>query len=291
MFDFRLLVFHTVAQRLNFTKAAQELFITQPAVTKHIREIETHFKVQLFERHGTRIQLTHAGALLLQHTHQLFSLYMNSLSSRKSGKLRIGASTTIAQYLLPPVLAAFHQRYRDIKVEMTICNTGQVEKLLQDKDIELGIIEGHSRNSHFRYSDFVNDELVLVSRKNHSLAKKGSLMPDDLKQIPLLLREPGSGTLEVIAHALKPFNIKLSDLSNEMQLGSSESIKLYLLHSDCLAFLSIHSIIKELQYNELTILDVKGLKMERLFSFIQQHGDTEALPDLFIKFASHYNFR
>jgi len=297
MFDFRLQVFHTVAKRLNFTKAAEELFITQPAVTKHIHEIENHFKVKLFERNGARIKLTAAGSTLLQYTDQLFSIYrnlefdINAFTQRHSGKLRIGASTTVAQYVLPPVLAGFHKKFNEIEVVLSINNTGQIEQALINKDIDLGIVEGQSKSNLLKYSAFIKDELVLVGKINHRLIKKGSIKPDELLKTPLLLREPGSGTLEVIAHALKSVNIKVSELQNEMQLGSTESIKSYLLHADCLAFLSIHSILKELHNKEVGIIDVKGLSIDRMFYFIQEHGQAESLPDLFMKFARHYNFR
>ena len=297
MFDFRLQVFHAVAKRLNFTKAAEELFITQPAVTKHIHEIENHFKVKLFERNGTKIKLTPAGETLLQYTGELFTVYrnlefeLNTFTQRHTGKLRIGASTTVAQYVLPPVLAAFHKKFKDIKVILSINNTEQVEQALQNKNIDLGIIEGQSKNNLFKYTEFVKDELVLVANSNHPLSKKEIIKPEELLKIPLLLREPGSGTLEVIAHALKPFGIKISQLQSEMQLGSTESMKLYLMNSDAMAFLSIHSILKELQNKDCCIIDVKGLQIERHFYFIQQHGESQALPDLFMKFARHHNFR
>lgn len=294
MFDFRLQVFHTVARRLSFTKAAAELYITQPAVTKHIREIETHFKLQLFERKGTRIKLTPAGETLLTYTEELFTVYrnlefeMNSFTQRHSGKLRIGASTTVAQYVLPPVLAAFHQKFTDIKVSLITNNTEQIEQALQSKSIDLGIIEGQSRNALFRYTEFIKDEIVLVANANHPLAKKQAIKPEELLKIPLLLREPGSGTLEVLAHALKPLGIKISQLQKEMQLGSTESMKLYLLNSNAMAFLSVHSILKELQNKACTIIDVKGLSIQRNFNFIQLHGQPETLPDLFMKFARHH---
>jgi len=136
----------------------------------------------------------------------------------------------------------------------------------------------------------VKDKLVLVAGIDHPLAKKEMIKPEDLLKIPLLLREPGSGTLEVIAHALKPLGIKISQLQNEMQLGSTESMKQYLLNSDAMAFLSVHSIGKELQNKECCIIGVKGLNIERSFYFIQQHGQAASLPDLFMKFARHYNF-
>ena len=297
MFDFRLKVFHTVAKRLNFTKAADELCITQPAVSKHIQELEIYFKIKLFNRNGNKISLTDAGEVLLQYTNQLFALYgnlefdLNTLKQTHSGILRIGASTTIAQYVIPPLLAAFHKKFADIGVSLTINNTEQIEQALQNKDIDFGIIEGMSRNALFKYTEFIKDEIVLVSAVNHPLAKKQLITLKELPEIPLLLREPGSGTLEVIAHALKPAGIKISDLHTEMQMGSTESIKSYILHSDCMAFVSIYSVLKELKNNEITIIDVKGLTINRSFHFIQSQGETEALPDLFMEFARHYNFR
>src|SRR6202022_4857517 len=166
MFDFRLQVFHAVARRLNFTKAAEELFITKPAVTKHIHEIENTFKVKLFERNGTKIKLTPAGETLLQYTGHLFAVYrnlefeMNALSRQHSGTLRIGASTTLAQYVLPVVLASFHKRFKDIKITLTINNTEQIEQALQKKEIDLGLIEGRSKQSAIKYTEFIKDKIV-----------------------------------------------------------------------------------------------------------------------------------
>jgi len=297
MFDFRLQVFNTVANRLNFTKAAEELHITQPAVTKHIHEIEHHFKIKLFERKGTKIKLTPAGITLLQYTNQLFVIYrnlefeMNTLAQHHSGILRIGSSTTVAQYVLPPVLAAFHQKFKDLQLKLAINNTETIEHALNAQQIDLGIIEGQSKNIQFKYTEFIKDELVLVANTKSILAKKQLITAEELLKIPLLLREPGSGTLEVIAHALKPIGIRLEDLKTEMELGSTESIKRYLLNADCMAFLSIHSILNELERKELTVIDIKGVSIARNFYFIQEHGQAATLPDLFMKFARHYNFR
>jgi DNA-binding transcriptional LysR family regulator len=297
MFDFRLQVFDTVARRLNFTKAAEELFITQPAVTKHIHELESYFKTKLFERNGSKITLSAAGETLLQYTTQLFTVYrslefeMNALVQQHRGKLRIGASTTVAQYVLPPVLASFHKKFKDIKVTLTTGNTEFVEQRVQNKEAELGIIEGRSRKTALKYTQFIKDEIVLVSGINNPLAKKPEISLNDLKKISLLLREPGSGTLEVITHALKPLGMKISDLRIEMQLDSTESMKNYLLYSNSMAFVSLHSVLKELRNKECCIIDVKGLSIERYFYFIQPFGQPESLVDLFMKFAAHYNFR
>jgi len=297
MFDFRLKVFYTVAKRLNFTKAAEELCITQPAVSKHIQEIESYYKIRLFERNGNKIHLTKAGGVLLHYCNQIFGLYgslefdLNALTEIFKGKLRIGASTTIAQYVLPPLLADFHKRYEDIQISLTISNTEQIEQALNNNSIDFGIVEGQAKNTLFKYTEFIRDEIVPVVAANHTLASQKEISINQLLTTPLLLREPGSGTLEVIAHALKPHNIKLSDLKCEMQLGSTESIKSYLLHSNCMAFLSIHSILEELKNNKLQIVDVKDLNLDRTFHFIQLHGETEGLPEVFIEFARQYNFR
>jgi DNA-binding transcriptional LysR family regulator len=292
-FDFRLQVFHTVAQRLNFTRAAKELFITQPAVTRHIHELEQHFKVKLFERNGTHIRLAPAGKRLLQHTEELFAVYrnlefdMSSFTQGFSGRLFLGGSMTTAPYIIPPILADFHSRYTEVQVSLIAGNTQQIEQALEDQQIDLGIVEGYSRNSSIKYTEFMKDEIVLVSNPAHPLAKKQSIRPEELTRIPLLLREPGSGTLEVLAHALKGVGIKLSQLQKEMQLNSTEIIKSYLLHAPCMAFLSIHAILKELQNNECIIVDVKGLNIERSFYFARLQGEAQALPELFMKFALH----
>lgn len=295
MLDFRLKVFYTVAQRLNFTRAAAELFITQPAVTRHIKELENEFKSSLFERSGNKkISLTPAGETLLTYTTQLLDTYreleydMNMLVNKHSGTLHIGASNTVAQYVLPPLLAQFHKKFKDIQVLLVTGNTEDIEQALLDHSIEIGVVEGIVHNPQIKYEAFLQDELVLVSAMNNPTIKKDTIKPDELKNYPLLLREPGSGTREVIAHALKQHNIKLSDLQVEMQISGSESIKSYLLHSNCLAFLSVYSVLKELKNNECRIIDVKGLTIERQFHFIRPQGQPSSLAELFIRYARNY---
>lgn len=295
MLDFRLQVFYTVAKRLNFTKAASELFISQPAVTKHIKELEALYKTSLFERSGNKkIILTPAGEMILQYADQLLKIYreleydMSVLNKQHQGILRIGASTTVAQYIIPPVLAQFHKKFKDIQVILINGNTEDIEQSLLNKEIEAGIIEGISRNPLIKYEQYLKDELVLVSSTGSTSIKKDILRPEELKNYPLLLREPGSGTLEVIAHALKSHHIRLADLQIEMQLGGTESIKSYLFNSNCLAFLSVHAILKELKTNDCRIIDVKGLTVERPFHFIQLHGQASPLTELFLRFARNY---
>nr|WP_315172856.1 LysR substrate-binding domain-containing protein [uncultured Flavobacterium sp.] len=296
--DFRLKVFYTVANRLSFTKAATELFITQPAVSKHIQELEEQYKIKLFDRNGSKISLTTGGEILLKHTQNVFEIYreidfdMSTLINERQGLLRLGASTTISQYIIPPILARFHQKLQDVKVNLLNGNTEQIEKALLNKEIEIGIVEGQSKNQSIRYTEFLKDELVLVCNSKNTLVNQSEVSQEDLKTMRFLMREQGSGTLEVIEYALKPFEIKLSQLNIEMQLGSTESIKSYLMNSDCVAFISIHAIEKELKNKELTILDVKDLIIERYFYIITLQGKTDSLSELFIKnISSYYNLK
>ncbi|MFV5684638.1 LysR family transcriptional regulator [Flavobacterium sp. GB2R13] len=296
--DFRLKVFFTVANRLSFTKAATELFITQPAISKHIQELEEEYKIKLFERNGSKISLTNAGEVLLKHTKKIFEVYreidfdMSTLINQQKGLLRLGASTTISQYIIPPLLARFHQKLQDIKINLLNGNTEQIEKALLNKEIEIGIVEGQSKNQSIKYTEFLKDELVLVCNTTNPLKDKEQVTLEDLKDLRFVTREQGSGTLEVIEHAFKPFGINLSQLKIEMQLGSPESIKSYLMNSDCVAFISIHAIEKELKNDELVILDIDNFVIERFFYIITLQGKVDALSELFIKnISNHYNLK
>lgn len=294
--DFRLKVFYTVALRLNFTKAATELYISQPAVSKHIQELEETYKTKLFERNGSKIALTPAGEILLKHTKNIFEIYreidfdMSSFINERQGLLRLGASTTISQYIISPVLARFHQKQQDIKVNLLNGNTEQIENALINKEIEIGIVEGQSKNQSIKYIPFLKDELVLVCSTKNPLVKQNEISLEDLKAMKFITRERGSGTLEVIEYALKQIDFKITDFQIEMQLGSTESIKSYLLNSDCFAFMSIHAVDKELKNNELIVLDVENLSIERYFYIITLLGKSDSLSELFIQnIATYYN--
>lgn len=289
MFDYRLKVFHTVASRLSFTKASEELHISQPAVTKHIKEIENQLSAKLFDRKGTSIQLTQSGNILYEYAEKIRGLYrdlefeISQVNQQHKGKLIIGASTTVAQYILPEILAKFNAYYKDIKIELLTGNTEAISALLKDEKIDLGIIEGESQSSYFDYKSFKADEIVLAAKTNHSLAHK-TLNIKDLYSINLIFREQGSGTLEFIQNRLRDNGVNINELNTVIQLGSSESIKNYLLHSDCMAFLSISTILTELKNNILTIVDIKNFSIERDFHFILPKGEQSELIELFLRF-------
>jgi len=298
IFDFRLKVFYTVAQRLSFTKAGGELFITQPAVTKHIKELEQQLNVQLFKRNGNNINLTTAGKVLLQYTEKIFQTYteleteLAQLNNIEAGTMHIGASTTVAQTILPKLLALFKKTYPAISFTFTQGNTDYITQQVLAEKIDIAIVEGAAHYPQIAYAPFAKDEIVLVTRANNQLSKKAEINPKALLNIPLVLREAGSGTLDVIFNALAAVQINPKDLQIEIQLESSIAIKQYLLYSETATFLSIQSVISELKYNELTVIEVKGLQIFRTFEFIQLHGKNTKLIELFKRFClSNYNLK
>jgi len=298
IFDFRLKVFYTVSQKLSFTKAASELFITQPAVTRHINELEQQLGVALFRRHGNSISLTPPGQVLVRYVRQIFQLYaaleneLAEFSAATGGMLRIGASTTLAQYVLPRILALFRTAHPSVQVSFTAGNSELVEQQVIGEKIDVAVVEGNAHHPAVVYEPFAKDEIVLVTRTGGTWAGRSEIRIDQLRSIPLVMREHGSGTLDVIYQALAAARMHPKELTTEIQLENTESIKQYLLHADCAAFLSIHSITRELQQNQLSIIDIKGLDIYRTFQFVQLHGQANKLITLFKRFClSQYNVR
>ena len=293
MADFRLQVFYTVASLGSFTKAAETLYITQPAVTKHIHELESELGIPLFERKGNSIQLTAAGQIVRNHAENIFDVYrqiefeISTLKQQLSGRLRLGASTTIAQYVLPPVLALFNQRFPEIRVTLINENSRIIEQALFDKEIDLGLVENSSRNKALKYTPFMDDELVLVTATNHNQYKKEPVPLKVLTTIPLVLREKGSGTLEVLEKALKRDGLSLKDLNVRIYLGSSEGIKSYLQEAPCCSVVSIRTVAKEVASGQLRVIKLEDAALlKRELSFAHLQGPAEPLPAFFIQFAA-----
>ena len=269
MDDFRLKVFITAARTLSFTRTAERLYISQPAVSRHIGELESRYRVPLFVRRGSRLELTAAGQVLLEAAGRISDDYrrleyeMSLCVNQAEGELRLGASTTIAQYLLPPALARFTARFPGVRVSVLSDNSGQIERALADREIDLGMVESVSRRQGLHYTLFRPDELVLVARPGGRFARTESVTPEALCRIPLVLREDGSGTLEVIAAALAGVGLRLSQLEVAMRLGTTEGIKSFVRNSDAMALVSVISVVDELRSGALRIVDIEGLTLTR----------------------------
>jgi len=293
--DFRLKVFRSVAKNLSFTKASQELFVSQPAITKHIQELESAYQARLFDRQGSKISLTEAGMLLLEHCDRILDDYkrleyeMHLLHNEYTGELKLGASTTIAQYVLPPLLASFIHKFPQVNLSLMNGNSREIEVALQEHRIDLGLVEGVFRLPNLKYTNFLEDELVAVIRTGSKLQVGEEITPEELLHIPMVLRERGSGTLDVFEKALQQHDIKLSSLQVLMYLGSTESIKLFLEHTDCMGIVSIRSISRELYAGQLRVVEIKDMSMPRDFSFAQPQGQEGGLSQVFTQFAMHHS--
>ncbi|MEY8722632.1 LysR family transcriptional regulator [Bacteroides stercorirosoris] len=295
MSDFRLKVFRSVAKNLSFTKASQELFVSQPAITKHIQELESTYQARLFDRQGSKISLTEAGNLLLEHCDRILEDYkqleyeMHLLHNEYTGELKLGASTTIAQYVLPPLLGSFIRKFSQVNLSLLNGNSRGIETALQEHRIDLGLVEGIYRLPNLKYTTFLEDELVAVVHTKSKLSLPEEITPEDLQKIPLVLRERGSGTLDVIERALSGHNIKLSNLNVLMYLGSTESIKLFLENADCMGIVSVRSIFKELTAGIFRVIEIKDMPMLRELCFVQLQGQEGGLSQAFMQFAMHYD--
>lgn len=241
MDDFRLRVFITAAKTLNFTKCAEQLYISQPAVSKHIGELESRYKVQLFERSGSRLALTEAGRVMLEHAERIADGYRRL----------------------------------------------QYEAALARHDTDLGLVESSARHPGFHYEPFIPDELVLIASTKGRYGRCDQVTLAELQTVPLVLRESGSGTLEVISKYLAAADVRLASLRVVMQLGSTESIKSFVRNSDAMAIVSVASIVDELRSGELRIIDIEGCTIRREFSFCWPEGRSDALAARFVEFARH----
>lgn len=296
MLNFRLRVFYSVATFSSFTKAAEEMFITQPAVTKNIKELESELGIRLFNRISNKITLTEAGKLLLHYTEHVLTLDkkfmfdLGVLKQKFSGDLKLGASTTIGQYVLPPILAKFKMEQPEMELSLLNDNTQRIETALIEKILDLGIIEGNSKNSQLKYIPFIKDEIVAIAHSSQPLFEKDEITLNEFKEIPLVLRELGSGSLEVITEKLRLKDVKLKDLNVVMHLGSTESIKTFLANSNSIGLISINAVSKEIANGEFKIIDIADFEIVRNFYFIHLHGVPSGFTEMFIKYAlSYYN--
>ncbi|MEL7587832.1 MAG: LysR family transcriptional regulator [Prolixibacteraceae bacterium] len=294
--DYRDEVFLAVAEGLSFSRAAEELYISQPAVTKHIKELERRLNIGLFERKGNKIYLTEAGKLTydflirIRHHYGELEFQLGRLSDAFIGSIRIGCSSTISQYCIPKVLAAFYKRYPNIKLFVFNGNSFEMESKLLTNEIDLALVENESSRSEIHYRKFLEDEIVLVTAAQSEYAKRRTLSVDDLRQVPIVLREKGSGTLEVIQKSFARHSISVESLNIFIHLGSNESIKNFLCDFQGVALISERAIEKELLYKTLVRLNLLHLSFPREFRIALRHGHDTSGTTLFIDFLLNYNF-
>jgi DNA-binding transcriptional LysR family regulator len=273
MADRRLQVFHAVAKQSSFTKAAETLFMTQPAVTFQIKQLEEHFNTRLFDRGHGKISLTPAGDVVLEYAERILSLSaeldtrISELTGEVQGLLLIGASMTIAEFMLPRVLGEFKVAYPGVKARLTVANSETIEHGVAAHSLDIGLIEAPSHLPSLSTEECCEDELQVVCAPGHPLAKLKAVTPKQLLQHAYISREPGSGTREVTDSYFRDAGFAPDDLTSVMELGSPDAIKGVVETGLGFAIMSKVIVAKEKQLGVLVALPLAP-KLTRTLSLV-----------------------
>ena len=294
MADRRLQVFQTVARLLSFTKAAEELHMTQPAVTFQVRQLEEQFNTRLFDRTHNRISLTEAGKRVHECAERIFELYaemdnsVRELTGDISGVLILGASTTIAEYMLPALLGDFKAKYPDITIRLKVANTDGIVSQVENNAIDLGVVEAPVNNKNLVVEECRTDHMVLIVPPAHELAKEDVVPIQRVADYPFICREEGSGTREVMIESMQDAGVSPADLNIAMELGSLEAIKGAVEAGMGVSILSNATIQKELKLGTLVAVQLDP-PIDRPFSFVHQKQKfrVRAMDEL-LSFARNY---
>ncbi len=270
-----LRLFAAVVDHGGFTKAAESLHLSQPAISKSLNELERQLGLTLLDRGGRSIRLTDAGQTLYARARELFGVEriaeqeLREIRGLKRGVLRIGASTTIATYMLPPYLGRFHLRHPGIRIRATSANTRTVLRMLLESRVDVALVEGPVSHPQVEIQPWREDELVVISHPEHRLLYSTGVDVAMLVREQFIVREPGSGTRDVIARALALHGARLA---KTMRVGGTEAIKQAVAAGLGLAIVSRAAAADQLALGRIAVLSVEGLVMRRTLGQIKLRG-------------------
>ena len=264
-------IFVKVVELKNFSLAAKELHMTQPAVSQHIQMLERDMGAKLLERNNKFIRLTHTGDIVYYHAKEILGLYsrmkdlVEDAMHEASGKLLIGASYTFGEYILPHVIARLRDAYPSIQPSITIANTQEIVHLVKSYQLDVGIIEGDLHEPKLHTEPFAKDEMLLFISPKHPLSQKRNVSMRDLQDETWIVREIGSGTREA---AEKLFDASQIRPEHMMEFGSNQVIKESVEAGLGITLLSKSAVRKEQKLGTLIALQIDGLPLVRNFSII-----------------------
>lgn len=290
--DQQLQVFVTVAEKQNFSRAAEELHMTQPAVSQYIRTFEDNLGVRLLERTNKYVRLNQAGDIVYHHAKEIIGLYtkmerlVDDLTNKASGPLTIGASYTFGEYVIPRIIAKMKENYPEIKPSITIGNTAKIADLIMHHQLDVGIVEGHFKNEkQLKIEEFAEDYMVIVASPGHPLAKETKeITVKDLERHTWILRELGSGTREAAEKVFQRYDITPADILN---FSSTQSIKVAIEEGLGISLISKWALQKELKNGDLAVIDVKELPLTRRFSIVTSSPFQTKALQVFIELLRH----
>lgn len=258
----QLRIFHCAAKLSNFTRAAEELHLTQPGISKHLKALEEYYGAQLFDRLGRKVVLTQAGEALFEATNAAFNLLdqaktrIDDLSGLMAGKLAIGTSVTIGTYILPEKLVRFRQRYPGIKIKVETALSGQITELVLDNTLELGLVGHYAPDTRLVVEPFMKDPLLLVVSPRHPWAARKTPVPlQELASQTLLVSNCGAGTCRIVDALLTKSGITPEGV---VELGTTEGVKEAIAADLGVSLLSGHVLKKELASGVLAALALEG---------------------------------
>jgi len=269
----RLKVFQTVARLRSFSRAAEELYTSQPNVSKQVRQLETELGTSLFHRLGSGIELTDAGRAVYRYAQQVFDLTVEiqrtlaELEGLERGYLRLGASSTPGLYLLPEMIAAFNRRHPGLDVSLSIGNSGQVVDQILAGKIDLGFAGGFVEVAGLQVQPFVNDELVLIAPVAHRLARRADVPAGELAGETFVMRETGSGTYRAMEAMLEALGVKPQ---RALEMNGCEAVKRAVAAGLGLSFVSRYAIDLEMEQRVLIVLQGPGLSLSRQLHIISR---------------------
>lgn len=293
MADRRLQIFLAVARQLNFTRAAETLFMSQPAVTIQIKQLEALYRTQLFERRHGNITLTPAGELVFFYAEKIMALSdemearLAEMTGEMRGPLLIGASSSIAEFMLPPVLSQFNALYPQVRVRLIVANSDAVESQVAGHALDLGLIEADVKAPGVSAEIIGSDELVAICAPDYPLAGKKTISPKALAEYEYIAREPGSGTREASDAYFQNHNIDPQSLKMQMELGSPEALKGIVALGLGFAIVSRWVVAKELEAGLLMAVTLKPPLKRNLLLIYPGDRFRTRLADTFMSFAKN----
>lgn len=271
----QLALFRTVAQHLSYTRAAEVLYLSQPAISQQIRTLELTLGLRLFARSGRGIILTPAGQEFLRHAERLLTLLtetapvVHEIQTLERGSVLVGASASAGTYVVPPLLGAFHTRYPKIRITLIVANRRSIEERLLAQEVDVVVMSLIERQEKFYNKPLMPYELVVVAAPTHKLAHSSTATLHDLQGEMFLLREQGSGTrLETEQHFVQTG----VPLRASLELGSIEAIKEGVIAGLGVAVLPRESVALEVTNGDLIVLDVQGFPLQRQWYIIHLRG-------------------
>jgi len=292
MADRRLQVFYTVAKQLSFTKAAEQLFMTQPAVTFQVKQLEEHFNARLFERSHGKIALTPAGVVVFDYAERILGLSaeldkrISELTGAVSGPLLLGCSMTIAEFILPRVLGEFKARHPQVQTHMTVANSETIEHRVADHTIDIGLIESPSHTAGLHTEVCCDDELVMICAPDNKLAARKSVTSSEIAGEPYISRESGSGTRQFADNYFRQSGVAPEDLNIVMELGGPEPIKGVVETGIGIAIMSSATVVKELKLGSLVAVPLEPRLMRKLSIVYPREKFRSRLLSTFVELAT-----